>query len=526
MTENALYGKINYVIYHDAGFAFVREDIMLKSLEIYNETNKKLKALGYAGYLIGWDIQTEAPKRANHFKETETLSEMQYKLSTSPEYKCAIIDLYAHLSELDEVLAHEITLAKEGIEKLEKIPMEEYIRFQSLTNEFYNVYVDAKQNNDFKSALPYYEKIVDYRRRYVKWLETPDKKGYDVLLDEFERDLTMKDCDEFFTLLKEKLVPLIKEISHKKPLFDDSFNKKIYPAAGQKEFQEYIRKVMGFNPDYTVVKESEHPFTTNNTVTDVRITNHFYENNFTSSIFSAIHEMGHGLYELQCDPELDETMSAGGVSMAMHESQSRLMENMIGRSRAFWETHFKKLCEIFPENLKNVTVNDMFLLCNRVECSLIRTEADELTYSLHIMIRYEIEKALISGEIEAKDIPATWNKLYKEYLGIDVPNDGKGCLQDVHWCYGEFGYFPTYALGSAYAAQIYDAMAKDLDINEEIKSGTVAGLENWLKEHIHKYGSSKFSKDILFIATKENFNPAHYVNYLVNKYSEIYGIKK
>lgn len=495
------------------------------AINVYNEVNKKLKALNYAGFLIGWDGQTESPKKANHLQEMATLSEMQYKLATDESYIQAINCLYDNRDALDDVLKHEIEVAKREGDKLKKIPMDEYVAFSSLTNEFYNVYVEAKQKSDFSLALPYYKKIVEYRRKYVKWLETDELHGYDVLLDEFERGLTIEKCDEFFGLLKQKLVPLIKEINKKGKLVNDDFANKTYSKTGQERFQKFLRKLFLFNENYTVIKESEHPFTTNCGITDVRITNHFYTDNFVSSIFSAVHEMGHGLYELQVAPAIDKTMSGGGASMAMHESQSRFMENLIARDRAFWETNFDRLKNIFKSNLKDVTVEDMYKYVNRVECSLIRTEADELTYSMHVLIRYEIEKALTSGAIEAEDIPSKWNELYKEYLGIDVPCDKDGCLQDVHWAYGEFGYFPTYALGSAYASQIYNAMQKDVDITGCIKKGNLKPIAKWLKEKVHRFGASKYSEDILKFATGEDFNPDYYVNYLVEKYSALYDVK-
>lgn len=496
---------------------------MQNALKVYNETNKKLKALSLAGFLIGWDMQTEMPKMADHGEQMATLSEMEYNVATAPEYKQAIDVLFNNKQKLDEVLAHEITVMKEENDKLSKIPVEEYVAFSSLTNEFYNVYVECKQTSNYEKALPYYQKIIEYRHKYVKWLETPALKGYDVLLDAFERGMTISDYDKFFGLLKEKLLPVIAKINAK-PKKEFKWANKNFPVEKQKQFQEYLRGVLGFTPDHTVIKESEHPFTSNNTITDVRITNHFYENNFASSIYSAIHEIGHGIYELQVTPEIDKTMSGGGASMAMHESQSRFMENLIARSHAFWEAHFDKLKEVFPAELEGITVDDMFEYVNSVECSLIRTEADELTYSLHVLIRYEIEKGIMAGEITAEQIPEKWNALYKEYLGVTVPDNKNGCLQDVHWAYGEFGYFPTYALGSAYASQIYSAMNKDIDIEGAIRVGDMAKITNWLKEHVHKYGSSKFSKDILRLATGEDFNPAYYVDYLVNKYSKIYNV--
>ena len=496
---------------------------MDNALRIYNETNKKIKALSLAFFLIGWDMQTEQPKNADHGEQMATLSEMEYNISTSPEYKDAINTLYENRDSLNDLLKHEITVMKENNDKLSKIPVEEYVAFSALTNEFYGVYVEAKRTNDFEKALPYYQKIIDYRKKYVKWLETPTLSGYNLLLDDFEKGMDICAYDEFFNLLKEKLVPLIAKInSLKKEEFP--FAKLHYPAEKQKLYQEYLREVFGFSPDNTVIKESEHPFTSNDTISDVRITNHFYEDNFVSSIFSAIHEMGHGIYELQVGPEIDATMSGGGASMAMHESQSRFMENMVGRSKAFWDRHFGKLQEIFPEQLKGVTADDMYRYVNSVECSLIRTEADELTYGMHVLVRYEMEKAILSGNITAEQIPEKWNALYKEYLGVEVPDDTHGCLQDVHWAYGEFGYFPTYALGSAYGAQIYHAMNQDFDIEQAIADGDMQKIKDWLKEKIHKYGSSKFSKDILQSATNEPFNPNYYVDYLVKKYTKLYNL--
>ncbi|MBQ7408399.1 MAG: carboxypeptidase M32 [Clostridia bacterium] len=500
---------------------------MQQALKIYNDTNKKIKALSFSGFLIGWDMQTEMPAKSNHGEQMATLSEMEYTLSTSPEYVNAINVLYQNLNELNDLLKHEIIVAKEGIDKLTKIPMEEYVAFSALTNDFYNVYVTAKQTDNFELALPYYKKIIEYRKKYVDWLKTDKLCGYNVLLDEFEKGLTEQKYDQFFNLLRKKLVPVIKQISkvskNQKNKFAWAYQK--FDVDGQKKFQEYLRDVFGFNRDYTVIKESEHPFTTNCTVTDVRITNHFYEDNFVSSIFSAIHEMGHGLYELQISPEIDKTMSGGGASMAMHESQSRFMENMIARSLAFWQTHFYKLKEIFPNQLANVTAEDMYEYVNLVECSLIRTEADELTYGMHVMVRYELEKAILSGKVNAENIPEKWNELYKEYLGVTVPSYSSGCLQDVHWAYGEFGYFPTYALGSAYAAQIYNAMQRDIDIDAEIRTGKIEKIAKWLKDNIHTYGSSKYSSEILKLATNEDFNPDYYCNYLVNKYTKIYNLK-
>ena len=495
--------------------------------KIYLEAREKINAIGLAFYLNSIDVETEsAPPRAMEYrgKQLSALNAMVYDMSTSPEFVEAIKTLDENSRELETDLAREIMLKREESEKLLKIPREEYIAYEELLNSVYPVYVEAKNKSDFSLFEPYLQKIFDFNRKYAKWLGTEERSGYDVLLNEYERGYGRREYDKFFGLLKERIVPLVKKISKKRLDYNRSFIEKSYSVEGQKKFAEYIRDVMCFDRERTAMLESEHPFTINNGCRDVRITNHFYENSLSSAIFSAIHEMGHGLYELQIDEKYDGTGASGGASLAIHESQSRFMENMIARSLAFWQTHFNKLSEIFPCELAGITAEDFTKHVCEVEESLIRTEADELTYSLHVLIRYEIESAVMQGEIEAREIPRVWNEKYKEYLGVDVPSDKEGCLQDMHWAGGSLGYFPTYSLGSAYAAQIYNAMSRDIDIDAEIRTGNIKAIADWLRERLHRFGSSKFPKELILLATGEPFNPEYYVSYLEKKYTELYGI--
>ena len=494
--------------------------------KIYLDVREKNNAFGLCFYLNGLDIETEcAPGGCLDYrsKQLSVIDSLLYDMNTSENYKKAVETLNENKASLDCDLAHEIEVSANNMRDLALVPKDEYLKYSELVNKAYPAYVKAKTESDYSVFEPYMDKIVKYLRKYVKWVGRDGKEGYDVLLDKYEPGYTAKDYDKFFVLLRQKLVPFIKKIVAKTPDVPE-FAKKLYPKAGQVEFCEYLRHVMCFDNEYTGVLESEHPFTTNNGSHDVRITNHYHEDLMSSAIFSAIHEMGHGLYELQIDDKFEGTNCSGGASLAMHESQSRLMENMVGRSLEFWQIHFPKLKEIFKEQLDGVSCEDFYRYANRVEYSLIRTEADELTYPIHVMIRYEIEKDLISGKIDAKDIPTVWNKKYFDYMGIRVPNDKNGCLQDMHWSDGSLGYFPTYALGSAYAAQIYDAMSKDVDIPASVKSGTVRALEDWLREHLHKYGASKYPKELLKIATGKEFDPNYYIDYLIKKYSDIYGI--
>ena len=284
--------------------------------------------------------------------------------------------------------------------------------------------------------------------------------------------------------------------------------------------------VMCFDKTFGLTKESEHPFTSGHGTTDVRVTCHYYEDQLTSAIFSMIHELGHGTYERQCDPKYNNTALSGGTTMAMHESQSRFYENIVGRACSFWQKHFPKLQSLFNDQLKDVTVEEFYEAVNKVENSLIRTEADELTYPLHIMVRYDIEKMLFNDGVDFETLPSLWNKLYKDYLDIDVPSDKMGILQDIHWAGGMFGYFPTYALGSAYAAQIYNQMKQELDIESILKEDNLEKINHWLKEKVHKFAGSKTPKEILVDITGEEFNPKYYIEYLKDKYSKIYKIDK
>ena len=388
----------------------------------------------------------------------------------------------------------------------------------------YPVYVKAKQQNDYASFAPYLERIITYNRNLTKYLEQPGKTGYDVLLDRFEPGFLKRDYDGFFDLLRRELVPFAAKINASKLEGDFSFGKKTYPREEQIRFCEYLRDVMCVDRNHSVMRESEHPFTTGFGTDDIRITNHYYEDNLPSAIFSAIHESGHGLYMAQVDPTLNDTLSWDGASMAMHESQSRFYENMIGRSPLFWKVHYPKLKETFPEQLRDVPQETFIRYINQSGYSFIRTEADELTYPLHIMLRYEVEKAVVEEGLRAEDIPAFWNERFRDYFGMTPPTDTLGVLQDVHWATGEFGYFPTYALGSAYAAQIYAAMERDLDVEKALSSGTTREINEWLREHIHRYGASKYPKEILKLATGEEFDPGYYVDYLVHKFTEVYGV--
>ncbi len=498
-----------------------------EAYQVYCRTRSRLNALRYVSFLTGWDMQTEAPAGAAQSEAAAQgeLAALQYEIAMAPDYAAAVEALYAERDGLDEVLAHEITEQYKELDRTRRIPKDEMIAQQELLGRAYGVYVEAKQSGNFSLFEPYLERILAYVKKTCSWLETDTLHGYDVLLDRFEPGFTRKEYDAFFGVLRERLVPFARKVAAMKLDYDKGFAEKTFPVEPQRAFCEYLRRVLCFDTARGLMKESEHPFTDGFGTDDVRVTVHYYPELFTSSIFSVIHETGHALYEQQCDPALNGTFSGGGASMGLHESQSRLYENMIGRSRAFWEPHFPKLCETFPEQLQGVSLDDFMKCINTAEMSFIRTEADELTYPLHIMLRYQMEQDYIENGLAVHDFPARWNELFTEYFGITASNDTEGVLQDVHWSYGEMGYFPTYALGSAYAAQIYAAMARELDIDAALRSGSTQAVNDWLREHVHRYGASKYPREILKLATGEDFNPNYYVDYLIGKYSKVYGLQ-
>ncbi|MCD4826585.1 MAG: carboxypeptidase M32 [Acholeplasmataceae bacterium] len=491
-------------------------------INIYKETRKKLKAYSYMMWLMSWDRETEAPKASLDFssQQFEVIYADMYQMESDPKFVEAIEKLYENLNELeDKDFQVEIKNAYKELRMIKKVPKEEYLAYGLLTQKGSHIWAEAREKNDFELFRPTLEKIVEFNQKLVKYLETEELKGYDVLLDMYEEAFGVKEYDLFFNKVKEDLAPFVLEVTSKKERFSRKLTKGLFPVEGQKAFGKYLMEVFSYDQTKGVLKESAHPFTSGMSSVDTRITTHYHEDNLLSSIFSIIHEMGHAIYELQNDPKYDDTMLHGGTSLGIHESESRMYENMIGRSYAFWSVHYPKLVEIFPKQLKNVTLEEFYKFMNKAERSLIRIEADELTYSLHVLVRYELEKQLISGKLKVKDLPKRWNSLMSKYVGKRPKLDSQGVLQDIHWSGGAFGYFPTYALGSAYAAQIYQAMNKEINVEEIILNNDIKSINAWLKEHVHQFGKSKTPKEILQIATKEDFNPSYYIEYLKRKFS-------
>ncbi len=484
----------------------------------------KLHAISHALGVVQYDAATVAPKGSaeGRGKTMGIISEMSYNIQTAPEVNEAVAYLLANKDQLTPAQLREVSEFNKSNEFVSSIPMQEYVDYTVLINEAEDVWHRAKNDKDFASFAPYLEKIFDTNRRFALYYK-PDQQPYNTLLNMYEEGLTMEQADKFFADLRSKIVPLLEKCMQA-PQVRDDFLSRMASIPTQRVFSDYLMEVLTIDRNHCGIGETEHPFTTNFNKKDVRITTHYHEDAIVSSMYSVIHEGGHAMYELHSGDEYEGTFLSGGVSMGIHESQSRFLENIIGRSRQFTSLIFPKCQELFPEVFGDVTAEEFYRGVNKAEPSLIRTEADELTYAIHVMIRYEIEKAVIAGELAVKDIPSEWNRKYKDYLGVDVPDDGQGCLQDSHWSGGSIGYFPSYALGSAYGAQMLAKMKETVDVDAAIAAGDISPITAWLEEKIWRHGCMYSPGQLLENAVGAPFDPSYFTDYLESKFSEIYGV--
>lgn len=484
---------------------------------------KKLYAYTCADSALYLDALTVAPQDTAEGRGVamSILAGERQHLMTCPETKALLEELWAQAESLDPVRRREVEELRRSCDQLTRIPAEEYMAYSALTNKADAVWHKAKAENDFASFCPVLQQLVDYNRRFAGYYDA-SKAPYDALLNEYERGTDMATLDAFFAQLRAAIVPLLQKISTR-PQIDDSFLHNFYPVERQRAFSDLIMQTMGIDRTHCGIGETEHPFTLEFNNRDVRITTHYDEHNVASSMYTVLHEGGHALYELGIRDDLQYTCLAGGVSMGIHESQSRFYENLIGRSRPFLHALYSSVQALFPEQLGGVSAEQFYRAVNRAQPSLIRTEADELTYCLHVMVRYEIEKQLIGGSITAADVPALWAQLYQEYLGVTVPNDTMGCLQDGHWAGGAFGYFPSYALGNAYGAQMLHNMRQTVDVDAALARADLAPITAWLREKVHQYGGLMVPADVVKNACG-TFDASYYTRYLEQKYTELYGL--
>ena len=496
---------------------------MQKLLEISAE----LIDLGHVGALMGWDQQVNMPKGGAEERGSQSalIGRIMHEKLTSDEVGQLIADLEAEVGDLyaetDE--ARTVKVAKRQYEKQTKVPLTLLMENIKATTMAHEAWVEARAQSDFSIFQPHLEKIVDLTKQYAD-LFKPFDHVYDPLLDDYEPGMKTAEVKEIFEKLRPQQVELLREIAEKEAI-DDSFMSKYYKP----EYQEIIGRdvITRFGYDWKRgrLDVAAHPFTTGFGLGDVRITTRYLENDAGSALFSTMHEAGHALYEQGVDKKYQRHPLSGAASLAIHESQSRLWENLVGRSKEFWSFFYPSMQMLFPENLANVSLNDFYRGINKVEPSLIRVEADEATYNMHIMLRLEIEIGLMEDTIQVKDLPEIWNSRMEEYLGITPPNDAQGVLQDIHWSGGMIGYFPTYALGNLASVQLWDKMVEQHpNIPDEVAQGKFETILGWMREHVHRYGSKYEPQEIMLKATGSKITPEPYMKYLRNKYSEIYDL--
>ena len=477
--------------------------------------------------LLEWDQQTYMPKggaldRANHLGTFRRLFHTKF---SSAELGRLLEDLKPEIAQLDPDSdeARLVRVTDREYQHRTKIPADLIGELAQLVPVSHQAWEQAHAEDNYAKFQPYLERVVDIRRSMAACF-APYDHIYDPLLAEYEPGMKTADVLQIFHVLRPQQVELIKSITDR-PQVNDAFLHQHFEEQKQWDFGVDVVSKFGYDWNRGRQDKTAHPFTTSFGLDDVRITTRFMPDYLSSALFSTMHESGHAMYEQGVSPLFSRTTLAEVYSLATHESQSRMWENLVGRSMPFWQYFYPRLQKIFSTQLGNVPLKDFYKGINKVELSFVRVESDEATYNLHIMLRLELEIALISGQLEVKDLPEAWNARMKEYLGIVPPNNSMGVLQDVHWAHGYFGYFSTYALGNLISAQLWECMNRDVPtLNDQIRRGDFSQLLSWLREKIHRHGSKFEAQEIVRHITGTGIDPAPYLRYLTAKYSDIYGV--
>lgn len=497
------------------------ENLLLELKKEISKIGKFSRALE----VLHWDSQTYMPRKAAEQRAEiiENLSGEIFKLKTSKNLGELIEKLSKEKNKLSEIDNAILRVVKKEYNENKKIPEDRYRAYVLAASLSENAWYEAKEKSDFEIFKPHLKKMIDFKREFVGYIGYKKNK-YDTLLNQYEEGLTVEKLDIVFGELKESIIKLVKRISESAVEIDNSFLFGEFDKNKQIKLSNFILSKIGYDLEAGRLDESVHPFTIGFGNKDVRVTTNFKKNEITNAIFSTIHEGGHGIYEQNIPDELQLTTLDSALAMSIHESQSRFYENLIGRSEAFLSYILNYIKYEFPE-FKEVTVEEFYSAVNKVVPSLIRVDADELTYSIHIIIRYEIEKALINGDIDVETVSEAWNDKYEKYLGVRPKNDGEGILQDIHWSDGSFGYFPSYALGNLYGAQMLNKMELDIPgIYDQIKLGNLKDIKLWLKDNVHKYGAMYNPSELIKIVTEEELNSKYFKDYLEEKYSKLYKL--
>lgn len=492
---------------------------------------REAQHLSSAISMISWDQETYMPPGAGEARaeQLSALDGMTHQMRTGPAMQ-RLLSKWVDLKSGEMEGAWDVparALLREvwrDYDKSVKLPNDFIRRYGKAASISQQVWVEARKKSDFSLFAPHLRTMVALKKEEIGYLGYK-ASPYDALLDIYEPGMTVAQIAPLFASLKKELAPLLEKIAQSPVNPKKEFLSLSYLPERQLAFGQQVLEAMGFNFRDGRQDISAHPFTTSFHPTDVRITTRVDEQDLLSSLFSSIHEGGHALYDQGLNPDHFGTPLGEALSLGIHESQSRLWENGVGRSKPFWKHFYPILQKTFPEGLKGVDPDAFYAAVNSVQPSLIRVEADELTYNLHIMVRFEIERALIEENLPVEDLPRIWNEKMREYLGIVPPSDAEGILQDIHWSGGAIGYFPTYTLGNLYAVQFLNQAKKEIpDLTASIESGNLLPLKTWLNEKIHRWGRTYPSEELVRRVTGEGLNPRYFIEYLWGKFKEIYRI--
>ncbi len=491
----------------------------------YVKQLSKIADLEHSMAVLHWDKEVNLPKNgaAMRGQQLATLAGITHELSVDDNFGNLLQELTQNGEELSFKEKRNVEITFENYNKEKKLSKEFVEKRSLITTNCYQAWLDARAANDYAVFEPALNEMVELKKEETRLLGFKEHP-YDILMDEFEKGATVKQFDKLFEDVKTKLVTFVKKLNEK-PQVEDAFLRLKFDKDKQWNYGLELLQTMGYDFDAGRQDLSPHPFTISFGAEDVRVTTRIDEHNFANMAWSCIHEGGHGLYE-QGLPSSEYGLPSGKyLTLGIHESQSRLWENNVGRSLSFWKGQYENLQNTFPEQLSKVSLKEFYKAINKVEPSLIRTESDELHYHLHILIRYELEKALIEGSLSTKDLKSAWNAKYKDYLGLEIRDDNHGILQDIHWSHGSLGYFPTYSLGSFYAAQFFHIIKKDTpNIIDQIESGDTSAVLSWLRTNIHAYGQTYNVDDLCKKTTGETLDFTFFMNYIEDKYSKIYDL--
>lgn len=484
--------------------------------------------LQHAAAVLDWEQQTYMPPGgvAARADQLATLRTVAHRLFVSHEVGDLLQGLQNNNAswDYDSDEASLVRFTVRHYERARRIPIHLVASITRATTLAHEAWVKARHEADYSLFKPHLAEILDLKRRQAEHL-SPYQHIYDPLLDEHEPDMTAADVQAMFAGIKDNLIELVQAIGERKGSVSDEVLRRNYDIERQRAFGLNVAQQIGYDLKRGRLDEAPHPFCTTFAIDDVRITTRFDPNFMPTALFGTIHETGHAVYEQGIDPALNRTGLDEGASLGIHESQSRLWENLVGRSRPFWQHFYSTLQSSFPDSLGDVDLERYYKAINKCKPSLIRVEADEVTYNLHIIIRFELELALLSGELSLDDLPAAWDSKYETYLGIRPANDAEGVLQDIHWSMGAFGYFPTYSIGNLVSVQFMNEARLALpDLEDQIAQGKFDGLLDWLRTNIYRHGSKFTPKELVQRVTGGPMDSGAYTNYLHDKFSEVYEL--